>query len=272
MDDDVSDVDAVVTFEHADSFVGLAWVHCIRAGYDAFPLDTYRDAGTALTNSTGIHGAAVGETALGMMLSLARRLHDYRDAQREREWAPPTWDTPFTLRDERLTVVGLGTLGRGIARCADGIGMRVDGVRRTPTRTPHARTVYTPDRLHDAVADARFVAVATPLTEATRRLVDAGVFEAMRDDAYLVNVARGPVVDEDALIDALAAGELAGAGLDVFREEPLPASSPLWDLDDVLVTPHASSLHRAYHEDIADLVRANLRNRNAGADLLNRVV
>ncbi|WP_020222938.1 NAD(P)-dependent oxidoreductase, partial [Halarchaeum acidiphilum] len=118
----------------------------------------------------------------------------------------------------------------------------------------------------------RFVAVATPLTEATRRLVDAGVFEAMRDDAYLVNVARGPVVDEDALIDALAAGELAGAGLDVFREEPLPASSPLWDLDDVLVTPHASSLHRAYHEDIADLVRANLRNRNAGADLLNRVV
>jgi len=271
VDDDVSGVDAVVTFSHVDAFVGLDWVHCIRAGYDDFPLDAYRDAGTVVTNSTGIHGTSVGETALGLMLSLARRLHEYRDAQAEQSWTTPAWDAPFTLRDERLTVVGLGTLGRGIATRADAIGMRVDGVRRTPTRTPHTRTVYTPDRLHEAIADARFVAVAVPLTDATRGLIDADALAAMRDDAYLVNVARGAVVDENALIAALNADDLAGAALDVFETEPLPESSPLWDLDDVLVTPHAAPLDRAYPAAVARIVRTNLR-RDDGADVVNRVV
>ncbi|GGM70213.1 D-2-hydroxyacid dehydrogenase (NADP+) [Halarchaeum rubridurum] len=271
VDEDVSAVDAVVTFGHADAFVGLDWVHCIRAGYDDFPVEAYRDAGTALTNSTGIHGASVGETTLGLMLSLARRLHEYRDAQTERTWTTPAWDAPFTLRDERLTVVGLGTLGRGIATRGDAIGMHVDGVRRTPARTPHVRTVYTPDRLHEAVADARFVAVAVPLTASTRGLIDADALAAMRDDAYLVNVARGAVVEEDALVTALETDALAGAALDVFETEPLPESSPLWDLDDVLVTPHAAPLDREYPTDVARLVRTNLRHAAADGALVNRV-
>ncbi|GGL34640.1 phosphoglycerate dehydrogenase [Halarchaeum grantii] len=270
--DDVSAVDAVAAFGHADAFLGLEWVHCVRAGYDEFPLDAYRESGTALTNSSGIHGAAVGETALGVMLSLARRLHTARDAQAEREWAQPAWDESFTLTDERLTVVGLGAVGRGLARRADGIGMRVDGVRRTPTPTPHTREIYTPDRLHDAVADARFVALAVPLTDDTAGMVDRSVFEAMRDDAYLVNVARGGVVETDALVAALDAGDIAGAGLDVFEREPLPEDSPLWEYEDVVVTPHSGALKRDYYRDVAALVRQNALHAAADEELVNRVV
>ncbi|GAA0295427.1 D-2-hydroxyacid dehydrogenase [Halarchaeum salinum] len=270
--DDVSAVDAVATFGHVEAFLDLEWVHCVRAGYDDFPVADYRDAGTALTNSSGIHGASVGETALGVMLSLARRLHTARDAQADREWAQPTWDEPFTLMDERLTVVGLGAVGRGIASRADGLGMRVAGVRRTPARPPHVREVYAPDELHEAVADARFVALATPLTEETAGMVDAAVFEAMREDAYLVNVARGGVVETDALVAAVEDGVIAGAALDAFETEPLPAASPLWDLDDVLITPHSGAMTRDYYRDVAALVRQNALHAAADEALVNRVV
>lgn len=272
VDDDVSRVDAVVAFGPADSFLDLSWVHCVRAGYDAFPLDDYRDAGVVLTNSSGIHGTAVGETALGSMLSLARRLHVARDAQRERSWSQPDWDEPFTLRDERLTVVGLGALGQGIARRADAFGMRVAGVRRKPVRPSHVRRVYTPDRLQQAVSDARFVALAVPLTDDTEGMVDASVLETMREDAFLVNVARGGVVDEPALVAALESGEIAGAALDVFATEPLPESSPLWEMDDVLVTPHVAAARRDYYRDVADLVRQNVTHADADEELVNRVV
>ncbi|GAA0651397.1 D-2-hydroxyacid dehydrogenase [Salarchaeum japonicum] len=270
--DDLDSVDAVVTFLHRDAFLdSVEWVHSIQAGYDRFPLDDFADAGVAFTNSSGIHGASVGEYAVGQMLALARRLHTFRDAQHEREWTRPDWDEPFTLFDERLTVVGLGALGQGIARRADGVGMRVTGVRRTPVKTPHTRAVYGPQDLHDAIADARFVALACPLTDDTEGLFGPDEFAAMRDDAYLVNVARGEVVQEDALVDALDAGELAGAALDVFEDEPLDSDSPLWDYEDVLVTPHAAAAERDYYEHIADLVRQNVLHANADEEFVNRV-
>lgn len=272
-DGEYDDVDAVVTFAHDDAYLGrVQWVHCARAGYDDFPVDRFEETGTILTNSTGIHGASVGETAVGMMLSLARCLHVSRDAQNRGEWDQPHWERPFTLFDERATVVGLGTLGQGIARRADGLGMRVSGVRRTPARPPHIREVYTPDRLHDAIADAKFVALTTPLTEETEGMFGREEFETMRDDAFLVNVARGGVVDQDALVDALQSGEIAGAGLDVFEEEPLPESSPLWDMEQVVLTPHIGAANRNYYQDIAALVRQNILHLDADEELVNRVV
>jgi len=272
-DGDLDAVDAVVTFAHRDAFLdSVEWVHSIQAGIDRFPLDAFADEGVVLTNSSGIHGASVGEFAVGQMLALARRLHTYRDAQHDHEWSRPDWNEPFTLFDERLTVVGLGALGEGIARRADGIGMRVSGVRRTPVRTPHTRKVYGPQDLHDAIADARFVALACPLTDDTRGLFGPEEFDAMRDDAYLVNVARGDVVQQDALVDAIDTGNIAGAALDVFEDEPLPESSPLWDYEDVLVTPHVAAAERDYYEHIADLVRQNALHVDADEELVNRVV
>ncbi|WP_115863123.1 D-2-hydroxyacid dehydrogenase [Halorussus litoreus] len=273
-DGDLETCNAAVTFAHTDALLesGLDWVHSIQAGYDRFPLDAFEERGIALTNSTGIHDTSVGEFAVGLLLSFARRLHTYVRRQEDNEWGYPAWDEPFTLDGERLCIVGLGTLGRGIAERADALGMEVVGVRRSGEPTPHTEEVYTPDDLHEAIGDATFVALAVPLTDETEGLVGRAEFEAMREDARLVNVARGPVVVEDELIAALREGEIAGAGLDVFEEEPLPADSPLWDFEEVLVTPHRAAAERDYFRHIAGLVEENVGRIGEGEALTNRVV
>jgi D-2-hydroxyacid dehydrogenase (NADP+) len=270
----LSACDALVTFEYEDRFLdaGLEWIHSIQAGVDRFPFDALQDRGIALTNSTGIHGDVVGETAVGMMLAFARRLHVHRSNQERGEWRQPAWDDAFPLRRESTCVVGLGTLGRGIATRAAALGMDVTGVKRTPTPVDGVDAVYPPEDLHKAVADARFVALAVPLTDDTEGLVSTPEFDAMRDDAYLVNVARGPVVDQTALVDALDAGAIAGAGLDVFETEPLPSESSLWDREEVIVTPHAAGFNEEYYERVATIVRENLRRLAAGESPTNRVV
>jgi D-2-hydroxyacid dehydrogenase (NADP+) len=272
-DDGLADCDAVVTFEHRDAFLDhLSWVHSIQAGVDRFPFDAFEAAGVALTNSTGIHDDTVGETVTGYLLSFARRLHRIRDAQGDHEWRPPAWDEPFTLTGERACVVGLGTLGRGIAERLDAIGMRVTGVRRSGDPVAGVEQVFTPDELHRAIGEARFVALAVPLTPETQGLIGADELSAMRDDAYLVNVSRGGVLDQDTLVAALQAGDLNGAALDVFETEPLPADSPLWDMDEVVVSPHCSAFTRDYFRDVADLVETNLDRLATDEPFHNQVV
>jgi D-2-hydroxyacid dehydrogenase (NADP+) len=271
--DGLAEVDAVVTFAHDDAFLAadLDWVHSIQAGVDKFPLDAFASQGIAVTNSTGIHGDAVGETVAGYMLSFARRLHQYRSNQTDREWAWPDWNAPFTLSQSSVCVVGLGTLGRGIAARADALGMDVTGVKRTPTPVDHVNEVHPSGDLHEAITDAKFVALAVPLTDNTAGMIGAAELDAMRDDAVLVNVARGDVVKETALVNALREDRLAGAALDVFETEPLPEDSPLWEMDEVIVSPHAAAATRDYADRIAALVRENARRLAAGDDPTNRV-
>jgi D-2-hydroxyacid dehydrogenase (NADP+) len=265
------DGDAVATYSPRPEFLDASWVHCIRAGYDAFDTDAYEDAGVPLTNSTGIHGATVGELAIGYMVSLARILHIYRDHQTETDWYTPDYERPFTVENERLCVVGLGTLGTGIATRADALGMDVVGVRRTPETVPGVSEVYTPDELHEAIAEARFVALTLPHTPETEGLISDEEFDLMREDAYLINVGRGPVVDEAALIEALESEQIDGAALDVFEAEPLPADSPLWDFEDVIISPHKGSATNRYHLDIAEVVTENIEHIKRGENLRNRV-
>jgi D-2-hydroxyacid dehydrogenase (NADP+) len=270
----LSECDALITFSYEEMFLSadLTWIHSVQAGVDRFPFDELTDRGIRLTSSAGIHGDSVGEMVAGCMLMFARGLHIHRTNQMRQEWAYPAWDAAFTLHDESLCVVGLGTLGRGIAMRADALGMDVTGVKRTPTPVDHVETVYPPDDLHDALADTRFVALAVPLTEQTAGLIAEPEFEALRDDAYLINVARGDVVDQSALVAALESETLAGAALDVFETEPLPAESPLWKMDNVIVTPHAAAANHEYYRRVATLVRENLRRLEAGETLANRVV
>lgn len=263
--------DAVATYVPRPEFLSASWVHCIRAGYDEFDTEAYKEAGVPLTNSSGIHGATVGELAIGYMLSQARLLHIYRDHQYENDWYRPEYDRPFTIENERLAVVGLGTLGRGIATRADALGMDVVGVRRTQEPVEGVSEIFHPDELHEAIEDARFVALAVPHTPETTGLLSTEEFELMREDSYVINVSRGPVVDESALEAALEAGEIAGAGLDVFEEEPLPEDSPLWDHEDVIISPHKGSATNRYHLDIADLVIENIDRIKNDEDLVNRV-
>jgi D-2-hydroxyacid dehydrogenase (NADP+) len=271
--DDPAGCDALVTFDYEDAVLesSVEWIHLVRAGYDAFPVDTLREHGICLTNSTGLHGDTVGETVTGYMLQFARGLHRYRTDQTNHVWDPPAWDETFTLEGESVCVVGLGTLGRGVARRADALGMHVTGVRRTPTPVEHVSEVFAPADLHAAISNARFVVLAVPLTPATTGMVGASELDAMREDAYLVNVARGDVVDQSALVDALTASDIAGAALDVFEDEPLPSDSPLWDFQNVVVTPHASAATIDYPTRIAELVSENARRYDADESLVNQV-
>ncbi|WP_435067441.1 D-2-hydroxyacid dehydrogenase [Haloplanus sp. C73] len=270
-DEEFDRTDAVASFRPRESFLDAGWTHCIRAGYDEFDTDAYEDAGVPLTNSTGIHDTTVGEIAVGYMVSLARMLHIYRDHQVENDWYEPTYERPFTVENERLCVVGLGTLGQGIATRADALGMDVVGVRRSEEPVDGVSEIYHPDDLHEAIEDARFVAIAVPHTPETEGMFSAEEFDLMRDDAYLINVARGPIVDEDDLIDALDSGTIAGAGLDVFETEPLPEDNPLWDFEEVIISPHRGSATNRYHLDIADLVKEIFHQYQAGEELRNRV-
>jgi D-2-hydroxyacid dehydrogenase (NADP+) len=271
-DDEIGEYDGIVTLAHRDAFLEIDWVHSIQAGYDRFPLPEFEEAGTTLTNSAGIHGTSVGETVLGYMLSFARRHHRYRDYQREPVWRRPAWDEAFTLSGESLCVVGLGTIGTGIAERAAALGMEVVGVRRSGEQVEGVNEVYTPDDLREAVSGATFVAVSVPLSGETEGLIDADALAAMDEEAYLINVSRGSVVDQDALVEALEAGGIRGAALDVFEVEPLPQDSPLWGMDEVIVTPHASAYTREYYEDVAELVIENLRRIEENGDLTNRLV
>ncbi|MFW5896028.1 MAG: D-2-hydroxyacid dehydrogenase, partial [archaeon] len=265
------ETDAVATYVPRPEFLDAGWVHCIRAGYDEFDTEAYEAAGVPLTNSSGIHDTTVSEIAIGYMVSLARLHHVYRDNQNERNWYTPDYERPFTVENERICVVGLGTIGRGIAERADALGMDVVGVRRSDESVPGVSEIFDPADLHDAIADARFVALALPHTPETEGLIGEPEFELMRDDAYLINVARGPLVVESALVDALETGAIAGAGLDVFETEPLPEDSPLWDFEDVIISPHKGSATNRYHLDIADLVRENVERYQSAEQLTNRV-
>ncbi|MFC7214275.1 D-2-hydroxyacid dehydrogenase [Saliphagus sp. GCM10025334] len=269
---DDADCEAVVTFEHRAWFADLEWVHSIQAGIDRFPMDTFEREGVILTNSTGIHDRTVGETVAGYLLAFSRRLHRHVANQQRREWTQPDWNEAFTLPGATACVVGTGTLGRGVAEVAGSLGVSMRGVRRTAEDVPGFDDIYTTDALLEAVSGADFVVSTLPLTDDTHGLLDVAVFEAMDDDAYVVNVGRGPVVDEAALIDALEAGEVAGAALDVFETEPLPSDSPLWAMDDVIVTPHSAAFTVDYYRDIAGLVQENVRRLEAGEAFTNRVV
>ena len=272
--DDLGRCDALVTLAWDERFLeaGLQWIHSIQAGVDRFPFDDLDAAGVTLTNSTGIHGESVGETVLGYMLTFARRLHVYGRNQREHVWEHPPWDEPFTLEGRSVCVVGLGTLGRGVASRAAALGMRVTGVKRTVEQVTDVERVYPSDDLVEAVEGVDFVVLACPLTDETHHLLDGEVLAAMDGSAYLVNVARGPVVDETALVGALREGEIAGAALDVFEAEPLPEESPLWDMEEVLVTPHRAAATWEYYQLVGDIVRENVERAARGEELVNRVV
>ncbi|ELY87202.1 D-2-hydroxyacid dehydrogenase [Natrialba taiwanensis] len=271
-DDQISDCDAVVTLDHREAFLDLDWVHSIQAGVDRFPFDEFRANDVVLTNSTGIHGRSIGETVAGYLLSFARRLHAHVAAQQDRRWDQPEWDEAFTLAGKTACVLGTGTLGSGVADVLGALDMRVTGVRRSADPVPGFEEVYATDDRRDAIADAEFVIVTLPLTDDTHHLVDADVFDAMREDAYLVNVGRGPVVDEVALIDALESNSIAGAALDVFETEPLPENSPLWGMDEVIVTPHCGAFTVDYFRDVAELVFENVERLADDEPFVNRIV
>ena len=210
----------------------------------------------------------IAEHALAFILAAAKRLHVYRDQQQRRNWKDHRQDE---LRGSTLVVYGIGSIGAEIARLGAALGMRVIGVRRRVEPVAGAERIVPPEMLEDVAAEADYLAIAAPLTRATRGAVSREVIARMKKTAWIVNIARGAIVDEDALVDAVRAGRLGGAGLDAFTTEPLPPEHPLWTLDNVMISPHSSNSSPRVSERTLALFKENLGRFKAGDELLNRV-
>ncbi|MFC6941490.1 D-2-hydroxyacid dehydrogenase [Salinirubellus sp. GCM10025818] len=265
------DTEVVVTHRLSDdlldSATALRWVHSLTAGLDHFDLDDLDERGLILTNSSGIHAQPIGEHVLGALLHFERRFDRAVAQQHRREWDR---FGATELADRTVAVVGVGAIGTRVVELCDAIGAETIGVKRDPSGAPDALAdCVTPDRLHDALERADCAVLACPLTDETSGMIDAEALDAL-GDGVLVNIARGEVVDEAALIEALDSGELGGAALDVFAEEPLPEDSPLWGFENVLLTPHVAGTTPHYWERAADQFTENYHRYVAGKDLANR--
>jgi phosphoglycerate dehydrogenase-like enzyme len=220
----------------------LRWLHVARAGVDGPLLEMVRDRPVLLSNSAGMHAVPIGEYVLWAMLAHAKQARRFYEQQRRQLWADDELGFPLLgeLAGKTLLIIGLGRIGVGIAQRAQAFGMRVIGSNRSGRPQPHVDAVVADPGWRALLPQADYVVLAAPLTAATRGMFGADELAQLPAHAYLINIARGEIVDEAALIAALRSGRIAGAALDVFAEEPLPAEHELWALPNVTITPHMS--------------------------------
>lgn len=246
----------------------LRWVHTISVGVEHVIFPGLAESDVILTNASGVFDIPIAETVLTYMLMVVKRMPEFLAQQRARRWQKQELRE---LRGMTVGIVGLGSIGSEIARLCRPLGMRVLGLRRGGQPSHVADEVLPPERLSELLARSDFVVIAAPLTAETRGLIGAAELAAMKPDAWLINIARGPIVDEAALIEALQARRIGGACLDVFDEEPLPENHPLWGLDNVILTPHNSWSSPYIEERSIGLFLENLRRYVNGEPLLNVV-
>lgn len=253
----------------------LRWIHSPAAGIGGMLFPELVRSDVVLTNSRGMSADTIAEHVLAVTLALFRRLPDAWRSQTAREWAQDAIGARGhrLIAGSRVLVVGLGAIGSAVARRMALLGAIVTGIRRT-TDAPLPEGVVAiapPARLRDRLPDADVVVISAPHTAETRRLIGEDELAVMSPNAILVNVSRGQLVDERALADALAAGRIGGAALDVFAQEPLPPDSPFWTAANVLITPHTSGLRSDHWDAAVDIFAENLRRFEAGGPLLNVV-
>jgi phosphoglycerate dehydrogenase-like enzyme len=272
----IADADILVTFGPmmADAVLAkgprLKWVQALGTGVDGIVDQPSLRPDVALTSMTGIHGAPVSEAAFMAMLSLSRQLpRTVRNQQQH------NWDRfpARLLKDKTVGIFGLGVIAEELAPKCKAFGMKVVGISSSPRALPGFDQVFGRDQLEEAVRTLDYLVLLTPYTPETHHIIGAKVLAAMKPGAYLVNLARGGVVDEAALVDALQRNQLAGAALDVFAQEPLPAANPLWDMDEVLVTPHQGGFCDVYVDYALPVIRHNIEKFLAGdiAGMINLV-
>ncbi len=252
----------------------LRLFQCLYAGTDHLPTAALAERGVAVTTASGVHGPPAAEWVLGMLLSFARRLHEGARRRDRREWRHYR---AFELAGSTVTVVGLGHIGTAVVERLAGFGVETIGVRHSPAKGGPTDEVvgYEPEAVHGALARTDYLVLACPLSDVTEGLVDAAALETLPPNAVVVNVARGPVVDTEALLSELRLEGIRGAALDVTDPEPLPEDHALWTLDNVRITPHSAGHTPRYYERVADILARNLaRVDETGAyeDLENQVV
>ena len=285
----LTDAEAAVAIETADVALAsrlspamveraqrLRWVHSTAAAVGILPLRELAERRILVTNSRGIQAVPIAEHVIGGLLVLSRRFNLMLDAQRERRWIQDelTRDAwPWSLRGRNMTILGLGTIGHEVARRAHAFGMRVTGIRRRLDQPAPAfvNTIVGPERLDEALTGCDVLVISAPFLAGTDRLIRAEQIALLNAGAIVINVARGKIIDEPALVAALQDGRLGGAVLDVFEREPLDPASPLWGLPNVVISPHSAGVRPDHWDEVINLFTENLRRYQCGEPLLNMV-
>ena len=253
----------------------LRWIQSPAVGVGHLLYPAIVESRVVITNARGVRARSMAEHVLAVTLALARQLHTALRHQVNHSWAQDLLASQgvLTLQGRRLGIIGLGSIGLEVARVAAALGLNVSAIRRRPDfdRPAEVDELLSPDRLDELLAKSDIVLLAVPLTAATRTLIGPRELSLMKRGAFLINVGRGGLIDDEALVAALRTGHVGGAALDVFAEEPLAPSSPYWDLPNVIVTPHTSGTMEDYWTPLVSLFSENLRRFEAGLPLLNVV-
>jgi phosphoglycerate dehydrogenase-like enzyme len=249
----------------------LRWIQNWGAGVEYMPLAKIKELGITLTNASGVHAYPISETIFAMMLAFTRSLDVYIKSQLNKTWSK---QRPLAeLHGKTIGILGVGAIGEETARLAKSFRMKVLGLRRSGASVEFVDEVYDYSGLASMLGESDYVVNTLPLTAETRRMIGAEQFAAMKPSAYFINIGRGATVDNVAMIEALREKRIAGAGLDVFEKEPLPESSPLWEMDNVIITPHTSGFTEYYDDRvIEDIFLPNLQKYLLGREpVINKV-
>ncbi|MGF7429786.1 D-2-hydroxyacid dehydrogenase [Thermoanaerobacterium thermosaccharolyticum] len=261
------DGDADAEFIH--NAENLKWIHLLSAGADAMPFDVLKERKIILTNSKGVHKYQISEQVLGYMLLFERALNYFIRKQMNKDWDKSV--RVSELYGKTICILGVGSIGEEISRIAREFGMKTIGVRKSGNISQFIDEMYTNDNMIYAVSKADYVICALPLTDDTYHLLGKDFFKNMKNDAVFINIGRGKVVDESSLIDALKNKTIRGAALDVFEEEPLSKESPLWDMENVIITPHTAGISPHYMERGIEIIKHNIKAYLGDGDFINRV-
>lgn len=261
---------ALVTFDWDDEFLtsDLKWVQAISAGVDQFPLEDLTESGVVLTSARGVHTPAVAEHAVALLFAVVRRLGPAVRRATRHEWKP---EMVTEIRGLTVTILGMGSIGTEIARLLKPLGAKVIGIQRNPRPSELTDKVVGPDELLWACRESEALICALPETSETTGIVGDSELEAL-GQGWVVNVGRGSSLDEDALSRALRGGELRGAAVDVTSTEPLPADSPLWDLEKLIITPHMAWATDRLTPRLVEVISENVEAFRGERDWLNRIV
>ena len=252
-----------------DKFFGLAknlkWVQCSLAGVDKLVV-SLKGKGVTLTSMKGIHGKPMSEHTLGMIIAFARGFHILRDQQNQKIWK--RYSDPDEILNKTVGMVGLGSIGREVARKCKLMGMRVIATKRSIVEDELVDKFYPVDKMNEMLGESDYVVVITPSTPETRHLIGEAQLRAMKPSGVLINIARGDIVDTNALIKALKEGWIKGAGLDVTDPEPLPAANELWGMPNVIISPHMAAVSPLYMDRATEVFCDNLTRYTQGKELL----
>jgi phosphoglycerate dehydrogenase-like enzyme len=228
----------------------LKWLQTWSAGVNNVPLSELEARDIQLTSANGVHAYPISETIFGLMLALTRKIHTYVKNQQSKKWHHGHMN--LEMHEKTVGIIGVGAIGKETAKIAKAFGMKVIGVRHSGLEEENVDEMYTQDHLNDILPLCDYVVITLPLTKKTYRLIGDEQFKLMKSTAFLINIGRGEIIDEAALVQALTENEIAGAGLDVFEKEPLSEDSPLWELENVIITPHTAGSTEHYNKRVMD--------------------